>query len=308
MLQINNQQPGSNPTISLASPASHQTAMEQARSCPDLKLLICALNRVGPGTKVKSEHAEVMKKMEVTGMRDFRAVTKFVVKAEGFHHKLRNELKANDCPELLIDAMVEDIELVDEDQKIKLDNKVIEGKGTLFKLMYFMKRKADRVEVSMAVFGASFDQKTVTHYEEVKTPVLEERESEETVGWLWWKKTQKKPIMVAVDEKVVKTPCFKTMTGEDVMNCMEHLEDKCCEKVLETAAPREKQAAQDDLRLATRSASQSVIMFWSIAAAIVIGVAPSLLPYAWKSKKQEPMWLTCINAACRPFFSQARSF
>mmetsp|Transcript_3700 Transcript_3700/g.11136 ORF Transcript_3700/g.11136 Transcript_3700/m.11136 type:complete len:148 (-) Transcript_3700:23-466(-) len=85
------------------------------------------------------------------------------------------------------------------------------------------------------VFGASFTASNVIGYNTEKVPIYKDVPVTRTKGWLWWRSKEQSLEHRKVGEEEVKTPVFKSMSSSQVGQCMDMMELKACEKVLETA-------------------------------------------------------------------------
>eukprot|EP00397_Hematodinium_sp_SG-2012_P034507 GEMP01037019.1.p1 GENE.GEMP01037019.1~~GEMP01037019.1.p1 ORF type:complete len:275 (+),score=58.99 GEMP01037019.1:32-856(+) len=205
-------------------------------SAAECKIIQYAVNKLHNSHKTECDQA-ALDKMEVTGMRSFQGVSKFTVRDEGFVNKITNDLIGMDCPEQIIHMIVKEIEHVEEDMKVKSDCKVEGGTGSLYKIAYSLSRENGRATVAMMVFGASFDVQQLERWETTKTPITEDVVVEKTVGWLWLKAktTTVEKRITGYEEK--KTPVLKGMSHRELDAGLNLLENKACERLLETTTP-----------------------------------------------------------------------
>mmetsp|Transcript_59032 Transcript_59032/g.167863 ORF Transcript_59032/g.167863 Transcript_59032/m.167863 type:complete len:311 (-) Transcript_59032:221-1153(-) len=187
-------------------------------------------------SKPSRSDGSALDNLEVTGMRSFNAVTKFSVQGDAFTSKLRQELHSADCPDKIVSAIVDNASFVDEEMSVKSDCRIEGSEGYWFKIVYCLHKEDGKTKFATTIFGASFKASLFERFETVEKPVLGEVQRSATKGMLWWKREETWLEKVQVGVEVQKTPVFKGITNKDLEACMELLEAKACEKVLETCS------------------------------------------------------------------------
>lgn len=215
------------------SPSSIQMSHDMPiTNIAEMKIMRYAERRINKSS-MNSVDPSVLDKLEFTGMQSVTACTKFSVQDAAFSGKLKDELLSANCPDKIIAAICDNIACVEQEMAVKSDCKVDGGEGYWFKIAYCLHKEDGKTKFAMTIFGASFKANLFERYEETHKPVLEDVTRTVKKGYLWWKREETIHEQKQVGEEVIKTPVFKGVTNKDLDACMDLLELKACEKVLE---------------------------------------------------------------------------
>jgi hypothetical protein len=218
---------------------------------PKGKMLMYATSRLY-GSKIRCnsmERENMAERMQLCGMKKWSGFAKVRVRGDEFKDALQRELDSQpDIPDDLRKAMLSTTEGLLLEEKQLTDCHVKEGKGNLYKMVYYMRRWKDKegeynrsrnkrhveqegeedegeemVDFALTVFGASFELAKVIRFEN--------------------------KLIQGIAGNI---PQFDSMSTDDVVSAMDLLEDVSARGTVESYTPTERAYAIEELQKVDR--------------------------------------------------------